>query len=199
MGENVVPDKPSLPLSIGVFPKAGGFETTSEQLPKSKVEAELRIAANFASALKVRFGRELGKLTPSEWPDVVTSEGERRVGIELVEIVNPAHVKNGGYGKPQWVDEDIPHRLLLQTIREKVRKNYARPNDMDVWLLAYDLTCAVGFEHVLAKRMAHAWLCNQNHGFSEIWFMFPTPAAGSFPSVLESVWPTTEHTSTDGG
>lgn len=90
------PRKPSQPLGHIVFPKRGRPYTVLEPLPESQKELEARIVRKFIGAMRYFEHRELA--TPVEadlWPDFETREGETKVGIEVVEVVNPDHAEKG--------------------------------------------------------------------------------------------------------
>lgn len=90
-----MPRKPSRPVDLIVFPKGGGkARYVVENLPETKDELEMAIVRKFVVALRERFGRDLAEPERQrEWPDFWTLEKQRRVGIEIVEVVNPDHIQ----------------------------------------------------------------------------------------------------------
>jgi hypothetical protein len=161
-----------------------------------KEELEEVIAHKFVEALRVRFDRELGVLKRGDaWPDFLTYEVAQKVGIEVVEVVNPDHVAKGlAYRENLSVEITRARRLLIETIEAKIARKYPTPRTWSLWLLAYDVTSALAGQHELAAREAHVYLQSEKHPFSEIWLIWPT--TGEIPSFLESVWPNTTFTST---
>lgn len=90
-----MPRKPSRPIDLIVFPKGGGkARYVAENLPETKDELEKAIVRKFIVALRERFGRDLAEPERrGAWPDFWTLEKQRRVGIEIVEVVNPDHIQ----------------------------------------------------------------------------------------------------------
>lgn len=65
-----------------------------EALPESPKGLETTIVRKFIGALQHFEGRHLEPPVANEpWPDFVTREGERQVGIEVVEVINPDHAQ----------------------------------------------------------------------------------------------------------
>jgi len=192
-----MPKKPSKPLGHIVFPKSGPPSLVSERLPASKHELEQVIIRKFVAALHQRFQRTLAPPTRgTEWPDFWTSEGTARIGIEVVEVVNPDHVAGGeAYRTSLPVSLERAHQLLTETIRSKIGKHYQNPQGWSLWLVAYDVTSALAGDHDIAGRNSHAYLQTIAHPFGEVWLIWP--AADDLPGFLESVWPTTQFTSTE--
>lgn len=192
-----MPHKPSKPLGHFVFPQNGALSRVVEVLPDSKDELEQVIALKFATALRSRFDRELAvPIRGDEWPDFWTSEGKATIGLEVVEVVNPDHVAQGqAYRSNLPVSVDRARELLTETIQKKIAKGYQTARDWSLWLVAYDVTSALAAEHDLAARDSNTFFRSVEHPFTEIWLLWPT--TGEIPSFLESVWPTTEFTSTE--
>ena len=190
-----VPDKPSSPLEYFVFPKHGRPTRVTEALPRTKQELEGAIAEKFVRALRERFGRVLVDPLPGDdWPDFWTEESGAKIGIEVVEVVNPEHIAAGGYGAAQSVAVERANRLLIETVKVKIAKKYQNPQTWSLWLLVYDVTQALVGQDV-AAHVANGALKTIDHPFAEIWLIWPT--AEGVPSFLESVWPTTDFTSTE--
>lgn len=82
------PRKPSLPLIIAKLRK-GKSTTIVEWLPSEGKALEGHIVAKFLGALKGTRNLNLSIPTPgSPWPDFETTEGDTKIGIELVEVVD---------------------------------------------------------------------------------------------------------------
>lgn len=147
--------------------------------------------------MQFRFGRTLdAPIRGDRYPDFWTAESAGRIGIEVVEVVNREHIAAGGYGVPQSVAVNVARRLLLDTIQSKIAKLYPRPTDWKLWLLAYDATHALVGAQLQAAQLAYEALGSMEQPFTEIWLMTPTPHR-EFSSFLESVWPSTQFSSTE--
>jgi hypothetical protein len=88
------PRKPSVPLTSIVFRAGGrGTQLIVEPLPEAKEELELAIVERFLNGLRAQ-GRDVGR--PERGPDppdaVVQIDGVR-VGIEVVEVIDPENAQ----------------------------------------------------------------------------------------------------------
>src|SRR5438046_5895611 len=86
------------------------------------------------------------------WPDFLSQEGERKVWLELVEVVNP-ELGGRAYRESVPVSVEYARGLLVGTIRGKLTKGYARPSDASLWLLAYDNTDAMFYDNDYAADL----------------------------------------------
>src|SRR5437762_10571131 len=85
-----MPKKPSRPIGHIVFPKVGQPSVEREVLPTDKDQLEEVLARKFVDSLRVRFRRDLAMpVRGDRWLDFLSQEGERKVWLELVEVVNP--------------------------------------------------------------------------------------------------------------
>lgn len=195
-----MPKKPSRPARHITFPKGGTPSfAVSEAFPDDKDLLELAIAQKFIASMAFRFQRELSeptKIEDEQWPDFWTSERSRKIGVEVVEVVNLDHIaRSGTYGSVMPVNVEDARRLLTDTIQRKLAKCYQPARGWSLWLLAYDVTGALSGEHDLAAQLANTFLKEVEHHFAEVWLIWPT--ADPVPSFLESVWPTNDFTSTE--
>ena len=88
------PRKPSVPVTAIVFRGGGrGTHMIVEPLPEAKEDLELAIVERFLNGLRAQ-GRDIGR--PERGPDppdaVVQIDGAR-VGIEVVEVIDPEHAQ----------------------------------------------------------------------------------------------------------
>ncbi len=89
-----LPRKPSSPLGHIVFPKQGKPYRVIEPLPNLAEDLEATITRKFVGAMKRFENRELSiPKRGKQWPDFETKEGETRIGIELVEVINVDHAR----------------------------------------------------------------------------------------------------------
>jgi hypothetical protein len=71
------------------FPKSGSLSRTEENLPEVTEDIELVVAEKFKVGLLDIGGPTLGALERGdEWPDIETTAGENRLGIELAEVID---------------------------------------------------------------------------------------------------------------
>src|SRR4051812_13159898 len=89
------PRKPSAPVSAVVWRAGGGPpHLISEPLPESKDALERAIVDRFIVTIREEHGLLLEPPTkPLEWPDFETRAGDRKIGIEVVEVIEPAHAR----------------------------------------------------------------------------------------------------------
>jgi hypothetical protein len=88
-----MPKKPSRPVGHIVFPRAGTPFGVSEFLPDRKEDLEATLARKFVESMQSRFGRMLSPpFSDANWPDFWSAENGHRVGVEIVEVVNPDHI-----------------------------------------------------------------------------------------------------------
>jgi hypothetical protein len=93
--EDRQPRKPSEPLAYWLFPPTGqgGPQLVIENLPGKKDALERAVIDKFVGTLASKSGRCLDPPEAGdEWPDFETKEGSTRIGIEVTEIINTAHV-----------------------------------------------------------------------------------------------------------
>jgi hypothetical protein len=64
-----------------------------EPLPALKEDLELAIVGKFVGAMQAQGQILEAPMRGKEWPDFETRTGEQRIGLEVVEIVNPDHAK----------------------------------------------------------------------------------------------------------
>jgi hypothetical protein len=85
--------KPSEPLAKLIFrPGGGGTDLVVELLPEEKDDLELAIVTKFIGALQQAHGLVLGTPVRGDtWPDFETIAGTQKIGIEVVEVVEPDH------------------------------------------------------------------------------------------------------------
>jgi len=191
------PPKPSAPIGFANFGKDDSVSIIKESLPADKDELELVVADKFIEALNSRFGRVLNPLEHGdEWPDFWTAEGNTRIALEVVEVIDPEYVKSGlAHKQPRWVPVDYPATLLAKTVESKVKKRYPKLTDAKLWLLAYENSGALAGDLAKAAEVANTY-CKSiaGGGFDEIWVAWPM--AEDVPAFVESVWPNTQYSST---
>lgn len=86
-----MPRKPTSPPSHWRFPKEGAPYFVSDDLPEDSEELEHHVTVAFTGRL-VADGRQVEHLPrPDEWPDALLVVDGVRVGVELVEVVDPTH------------------------------------------------------------------------------------------------------------
>jgi hypothetical protein len=121
----VAPRKPSAPLGTIVW-TGGRVRLIHEELPATKDELEAAIIRKFVGALEERTGTRLElspRAEPNDWPDFEGTLEGRKIGIEIVEAVDPDHARKrsrqGEYLRellPRVADLEMDLRGLCLTI-----------------------------------------------------------------------------------
>lgn len=94
MAERIPPRKPTQPLGHIVFPRKGRPYTVLDPLPEIADDLELVIVKKFIGALKHFEDRTiLDPVRGNPWPDFEAEEDRHRIGIEVVEVLNPDHAR----------------------------------------------------------------------------------------------------------
>jgi len=116
--------KPSRQLGHIAFSKTGRAFKVAEPLPSRKEDLEATIVAKFVGRLRSSEGRDLCIPTKGDqWPDFETSEGEVRIGIEIVEVLNIGHARK------RRVQE-----LYASRVRELLGDEYGRLTGLTITL-----------------------------------------------------------------
>ena len=93
-------------LSHISFLTKGGPLVVIEKLPYAQGDLEVAIVRKFAGGLKHFKQRELSPPTRGNpWPDFLTQEGARHVGVEVVEVLDVDHAKK------RAIQEQYEHHL----------------------------------------------------------------------------------------
>jgi hypothetical protein len=96
--------KPSSPPAAMVFPKAGAPYLVTQELPATTEAIEDHVVRPFAGEL-TKQGHEVQLLPrPETWPDAAILLDGHRVGLELVEVVDPRH-RRMLQGQPWYIAE----------------------------------------------------------------------------------------------
>lgn len=115
------PRKPSEPLAKIVF-RAGGRGThmVVEPLPEVKEDLELTIVTKFIAAMEQAEGHTVEPPTRGdEWPDFETRADGRKIGIEVVEVINPDHAQKRAR-QSQYLKEVLPLVQDLEPVLDGV-------------------------------------------------------------------------------
>lgn len=113
--------KPSEPLAKIIFRAGGrGTDLIVEPLPEEKDDLELAIVKKFIVALQQALGLALGTPVRGDtWPDFETMAGTQKIGIEVVEVVEPEHALKKAR-QSQYLEELLPLVQDLEPIFDGV-------------------------------------------------------------------------------
>ncbi|MFH1929783.1 MAG: hypothetical protein ABIK79_16690 [Chloroflexota bacterium] len=97
------PRKPTQPLGHIVLPKKGRPYKVIEVLPDVNEDIEETIVKKFIGALQRFEGRYLSTCTRGDpWPDFEAHEGDKRVGIEITQVIDIEHAKYRSVQEDYW-------------------------------------------------------------------------------------------------
>lgn len=170
--------KPTSLPHVSVLPKHGPAYRIDEPFPSDYRGIEARVARDFVTALNgLGIRAELGERPDADRPDAMIRVGDRRIGVELVEVVDGKH-RAAGEDTVWFVDS----ALLEKTIVRKLEKDYKVDGFDEIWLLAWD---SFGY---LTHQKPLEWgdhLPVSNSEFSAIWVMWVVPTL----PLIERLWP----------
>lgn len=177
-----------------LFPKSGGVKRITRAWPRTKEQQELEAAQAFARALELRTGRrllDLQTLGDEAGHDVEAREGERRVEIQVAELVTRGLAWQPDPRYDGWeLDEAGIQDMLPKVVHTKLKKHYAKVAGTHLILLVYSIDpfadkLAISEVHegdkvttVIPDGVLRAQeLVRETPGpFDEVWYVIPAPA-----------------------
>jgi hypothetical protein len=152
--------KPTTPFGTQDFTSDGKVKSNIQKLSDKKVEQERAVASRL-----LQQGAELfkGKATiePLKENDndfKILLDGTPRILVECIELVSRDFVADKGAetdemiklpdGTQAYVDLERRANALVAKIEHKFAKHYAKPKDLEFWLLIWNVTGCPEFGHV---------------------------------------------------
>lgn len=197
-GEVTMPRKPTQQFGHIAFGKDGSVKKVTKKLPDEKVGQEAEVARNFATGLAQIRGKEYTfSLCDENDHDFWLHDEDEKILIQAVEIVSRDYLReldfndylNGRHSYTELylkspteilgVDVDAKENIILDRIKLKFKKHYAKPKD-PLWLLIWTV-CDEFYPFVsesgtlkVSTGVTRARHYLSQHGaapFDEIWFL----------------------------
>lgn len=192
--------KPTQPYGYLNFAKNGKVTEHVFELSDNKESQETTIAKEFVNALNQSQKKNLTYLRnlPENDQDALLNDSQGVIELQIAELVNYSFaipIVDGKeitnpFGKRVKLlrdggviyTEDLAKKdvALLNVIKGKVNKHYAKSEGQRLWLLVYSLSL---YETIFVQegqykkskglQIAQEYLNLTRHPFDEIWFLFP--------------------------